>query len=221
MGSSASDELIGTWVTGWAGARGYESRHEGRVHAALRHDTTGDWEYIVFEPTSEELVAVAETLAKHPSRRLTAFANDSSALVDAAQAAGLDVVAAEEALMVAEMDGQDVEDPRAPEGFTIDAERDGKHAYVSIHDADDHDVVAASGHVSVVGDYAVFDRIITAPEFRRRGLGALVMRALVAIALEHAVDEGLLIASIEGQALYQYLGWTPLGTVVTLEARRA
>ncbi|MGJ9402969.1 GNAT family N-acetyltransferase [Arthrobacter sp. KK5.5] len=221
MGSSASDELIGNWVTGWAGARGYECRHEGRVHAALRHDTTGDWEYVIYEPTSEELVAVGETLGKHPARRLTAFAEDSQALADAAVAAGLSVVFAEEALMVAEMDGQDVEDPRAPEGFTIDVQRDAKHAFVSVHTEDDPDVVAASGHVSVVGDYAVFDRIVTATEFRRRGLGSLVMRALVAAALEHEVDEGLLIASIDGQALYQYLGWTPLGTVVTLEGKRS
>jgi GNAT superfamily N-acetyltransferase len=221
MGSSASDELIGTWVTGWAGARGYECRHEGRVHAALRHDTTGDWEYVIYEPSSEELVAVGETLGKHPARRLTAFAGDSQALAEAAVLAGLSVVVAEEALMVADMDGQDVEEPRAPEGFTIETQRDNGHAYVSIHTEEDSEVVAASGHVSVVGDYAIFDRIITAPEFRRRGLGSLVMRALVALAMEHEVDEGLLIASLDGQALYRYLGWTPLGTVVTLEGKRS
>ncbi|UXN33193.1 hypothetical protein [Glutamicibacter sp. M10] len=62
MASNASDELIGTWVTGWAGARGYETRNEGRVHAALRHDTTEDWEYVIYGPSKEELAAVAETL---------------------------------------------------------------------------------------------------------------------------------------------------------------
>jgi GNAT superfamily N-acetyltransferase len=219
MDFSASDELIGTWVTGWAGARGYESRHEGRVHAALRHDTTGDWEYVIFEPSSEELAAVGSTLTKHPTRRLTAFSSDSQALADAAAAAGLLTVAAEDALMIVDMDGQDVEDPRPLDGFTIETERDGKHSYVSIHLEDDPSVVAASGHVSVVGDFAIFDRIITSPDFRRRGLGSLVMRALVALALEHDIEHGLLVASIDGQALYRYLGWTPLGTVMTFEAK--
>lgn len=220
MGSTANDNLIGTWVTGWVGARGYESRQEGRVHAALRHDTSGDWEYIIHEPSSEELVAVGETLNKHPARRMTAVTGDAHGVSEAAMAAGLNVVAAEEALMVADMSGQDVESPRPAEGFTIETERDGKHSYVSIHLEDDPEVVAASGHVAVVDEFAVFDRIITAPEFRRRGLGSLVMRALVALALEHDVEEGLLVASVDGQALYQYLGWTPIGSIVTLEGKK-
>jgi len=49
----------------------------------------------------------------------------------------------------------------------------------------------------------------------------MVMRALAALALEHEVDEGLLIASVDGQALYSYLGWTPLGKVVLFEAKRS
>ncbi|GAA1357347.1 hypothetical protein GCM10009596_08270 [Arthrobacter rhombi] len=220
MGSTANDNLIGTWVTGWVGARGYESRQEGRVHAALRHDTSGDWEYIIHEPSSEELVAVGETLNKHPARRLTAVTGDSQSMGDAARAAGLSVVASDEALMVADMTGQDVESPLPAEGFTIETERDGKHSYVSIHLESDPEVVAASGHVAVVEEFAVFDRIITAPDFRRKGLGSLVMRSLVSLALEHDVEEGLLVASVDGQALYQFLGWTPIGTIVQLEGKR-
>ncbi len=220
MGSTASDELIGTWVTGWAGARGYENRHEGRVHAALRHDTSGDWEYVIYEPSNEELVAVAETLHKHPKRRLTAFANETSSLVEAAKAAGLNVVNSQEVLMVTEMGGHDVEEPRPADGFAFQIERDNTHAYVSVHPVDEPDVVAASGHVSAVDGYAIFDRIITAPDYRRRGLGSLIMRSLVSLALEHDVEEGLLIASMDGQQLYQSLGWTNLGNVVLFEGKQ-
>lgn len=220
MGSSASDELIGTWVSGWAGARGYESRHEGRVHAALRHDTSGDWEYVIYEPSAEELVAVADTLIKHPARRLTAFADDTVSMIEAASTAGLSVVDASEVLMVTNMAGHDVEEPRPAEGFAFQIERDDTHSYVSIHPENDPETVAASGHVSAVDGFAIFDRIITAPDFRRRGLGSLIMRALASLALEHEVEEGLLIASVEGQELYNYLGWTTLGNVVLLEGKR-
>lgn len=218
MASNASDELIGTWVTGWAGARGYEARHEGRVHAALRHDTTEDWEYVIFDPTMEELLAVSETLKKHPARRLTAFADDVSELVNIANQSGLQVAADDEVLMVTELASHDVEVPLPPDGFIFQIERDGTHAYVSLHPEDSQDVVAASGHVSAVDGYAIFDRIITAPDFRRRGLGSLTMRALASLAQEHDVDEGLLIASVDGQKLYASLGWTNLGSVVAFKA---
>ncbi|WP_309081000.1 GNAT family N-acetyltransferase [Zhihengliuella sp.] len=221
MGSTASDELIKTWVTGWSSARGYDSRHEGRVHAALRHDTIGDWEYVIHEPSIGELAAIAETLRKHPARRLTVFVEDAEGFLGATGDLALATVDANEVLMVTDMGEQDVELPRNPEGFVLQTERDGTRAYVSVHLEDDSAVVAASGHVSVVDGFAVFDRIITAPEYRRRGLGSFVMRALASLALEHDVDEGLLVASLDGQALYGYLGWTPLGAMVTLEAAQS
>ncbi|MBG6084159.1 GNAT family N-acetyltransferase [Zhihengliuella flava] len=218
MGSSASDELIGTWLTGWASGRGYESRHEGRIHAALRHDTIGDWEYVIHEPSDEELVAISDTLHKHPSRLLTAFVDSPDRFAEASHAARLGVRKNDEVLMVTDMGGQDVEEPISPDGFTLQTERDSTRAYVSVHVEDAPELVAASGHVTVVEDYAVFDRIVTTEDYRRRGLGSLVMRALAALALEHDVSEGLLIATVDGQGLYGYLGWTTLGSMVTVEA---
>ncbi|GAA1404602.1 hypothetical protein AUR04nite_08510 [Glutamicibacter uratoxydans] len=218
MASNASDELIGTWVAGWAGARGYETRNEGRVHAALRHDTTEDWEYVIYGPSKEELAAVAETLKKHPTRRLTAFDTSVDELLANASSAGLKVVSDDEALMVTELAVHDVEVPLPPDGFVFQIERDGTHAYVSLHPEANQDVVAASGHVSAVEGFAIFDRIITGPDFRRKGLGTLIMRALASLAQEHYVDEGLLIASVDGQQLYASLGWTSLGQVVVFKA---
>lgn len=218
MASNASDELIGTWVDGWAGVRGYEIRHEGRVHAALRHDTTGDWEYVIYEPSKEELAAVAETLKKHPKRRLTAFNDSVDDLLNTANEVGLQVSADDEVLMVTELAVHDVEVPLPADGFVFQIERDGTHAYVSLHPEDNQEVVAASGHVSAVDGFAIFDRIITGPDFRRRGLGTLIMRALASLAQEHDVEEGLLIASVDGQELYASLGWTLLGKVVLFKA---
>ncbi|MGQ3383958.1 GNAT family N-acetyltransferase [Glutamicibacter sp. TV12E] len=218
MASNASDELISTWVTGWAGARGYETRNEGRVHAALRHDTTEDWEYVIYGPSKEELAAVAETLKKHPNRRLTAFDDSAESLVAIANEVGLQVTADDEALMVTELAVHDVEVPLPADGFIFQIERDGTHAYVSLHPEDDQQVVAASGHVSAVNGFAIFDRIITGADFRRRGLGTLIMRALASLAQEHDVEEGLLIASVDGQQLYASLGWTSLGKVVMFKA---
>ena len=119
--------------------------------------------------------------------------------------------------MVTELAVHDVEVPLPADGFVFQIERDGTHAYVSLHPEDNQEVVAASGHVSAVDGFAIFDRIITGPDFRRRGLGTLIMRAL-SLAQEHDVEEGLLIASVDGQELYASLGWTSLGKVVLFKA---
>jgi GNAT superfamily N-acetyltransferase len=53
----------------------------------------------------------------------------------------------------------------------------------------------------------VVDQVETAPEHRRRGLGAPVMRTLQNAALEAGAQRAVLGATAEGRALYTALGW--------------
>jgi len=80
------------------------------------------------------------------------------------------------------------------------------------------EAIAASGRVFVVGHTAVFDKIVTEPDYQRRGLGSFIMKALAAQAFEHDVENGLLLASLDGQKLYSHLGWTTLCHVLMLSA---
>ncbi|KZX22826.1 GNAT family N-acetyltransferase [Rathayibacter tanaceti] len=68
-------------------------------------------------------------------------------------------------------------------------------------------VLAARGQVGVSGSDAVLDRIETGAEFRRRGLGGLVVGALTSWAGGEGARTGLLLASADGHALYRSLGW--------------
>lgn len=217
MVANASDELIGTWMRGWAEARGYETRHDGPIHAYRRTgQATENWEYVIHAPSAEQLEALASALKEYPGRRVTAFTRDVDHLTDLAHQHNLEVVSTREALMVTDMGQQDVEAPRLQEGLYWDEKRDGDHAWVSLHREGD-DGVLASGHVAAINDYAVFDRIVTASEHRRRGYGSLVTRYLASIAAESDADAGLLVASTDGYELYKYLGWTLLGTMAVLQ----
>ena len=51
--------LLEVWVAGWAGCRGYRTSTEGRFPAALRADTSGDWEFFASEPADDERRASA------------------------------------------------------------------------------------------------------------------------------------------------------------------
>jgi GNAT superfamily N-acetyltransferase len=83
----------------------------------------------------------------------------------------------------------------------------------------DHDIVVAtvidvdgspvaSGRLAPAGRYGIVDQVETAPAHRRRGLGAVVMRALSTHAARTGRDTGVLVATEEGRHLYRSLGWT-------------
>ncbi|MFD5628106.1 GNAT family N-acetyltransferase [Streptomyces sp. NPDC127072] len=66
---------------------------------------------------------------------------------------------------------------------------------------------AARGQIAVTGRTAVIDRIETAPEHRRRGLGRLVVRTLTHTAAARGATTGVLAGTPDGRALYEALGW--------------
>lgn len=217
MTSALNDDLVSAWITGWARCREYEVRHDGRIHAALRTGeeprSVGDWEYVLVEPSADEVTAVANQIHSHPHRLVTIVGEVPQ--VDALD--GLTSLSPGEKLMVMDMSGQDVESPVVPEEYEAVVERHEGWYLLTILTSEEHaagvGTVVARGRVAPVGHRAVFDRIWTSTDFRRRGLGSLVMRYLAALALENDVDEGLLVASADGQALYGHLGWTTLADV--------
>ncbi|WP_063765243.1 GNAT family N-acetyltransferase [Nonomuraea candida] len=68
--------------------------------------------------------------------------------------------------------------------------------------------VAARGQFAIAGTTAVVDQVETAGGHRRRGLGTTVMRTIAATAAARGARTGVLVATAQGQALYETLGWT-------------
>ncbi|MDP1027077.1 GNAT family N-acetyltransferase [Sphingomonas sp. KR1UV-12] len=74
--------------------------------------------------------------------------------------------------------------------------------------------VAASGFGAETAEAFIYDRIVTAPGHRRRGLGKTVMTALRE-SCRNSTLRGLLVATEEGRSLYRTLGWQTLSTYST------
>ncbi len=229
--TSLTDELATAWLTGRARIRNYQLTSQGDIHAALRTAESAEagedlWEYVVTNTTDEVLKVVAAEILKHPTRQLIVAADlpeqaqPSGATARAyAEKTGLRTIGVDELVMVTDMSEQDVEEPIVPDHFSAEVTRNDGWFLVAFYITSEsgEKTLAARGRVAVVdGTYAVFDQIWTSPDFRRQGLGSLTMRYLSSLALEHEVEQGLLIAGTEGQALYSYLGWTPIGDVVVL-----
>ncbi|MFB9202133.1 GNAT family N-acetyltransferase [Nonomuraea spiralis] len=96
--------------------------------------------------------------------------------------------------------------PKAPSGYTLAiTTRAGVTVARLLTDAGE---VAARGQFALAGAAAVVDQVETAAGHRRRGLGTVVMTAIAAAAVSRGARSGVLVATAEGQALYETLGWT-------------
>ncbi|GAA1816815.1 GNAT family N-acetyltransferase [Nesterenkonia flava] len=210
MTSELSDALVQTWVTGWARTHGYEVRHEGNVHTAQLPGDPDQWEYVLYSPAETDLRKVASAVTKSPLRLLTIIAEPDADVLSQHQVDALELLSDEEKLMVVDMETQDVEDPITPESYETTREDFDGWTLFTVTQGEN---VAARGRVAVVDEFCILDRIYTSPDYRRQGLGTFVTRALLAIAHEHDVEEGLLVATSDGQQLYEYLGWTHVGDV--------
>lgn len=209
MTSELSDSLVQTWVTGWARTHEYDVRHEGAVHSAGPPSETEAWEYVVYEPDEDQLRAVVAATLADPTRLLTVIGQpDADSMAE--ETDGLELISKEEKLMIADMAIQDVEAPITPGSYETSREDGDGWTLFTVTHGDD---VAARGRMAVVDDYCILDRIYTSPDYRRQGLGTFVTRALLAIAHENYVSEGLLVATGDGQQLYEHLGWSLLGNV--------
>ena len=214
MGAHVDDELFRTWLSGWSACRGYELDEGGRTASVLLTDQQNQTEHFLFEPDTDLFLEIATETRADPMRVLTVVTNRMQQLIDAADPLRMRVTDRQQSLMSVDMDGQDVEEPRPPgDEFTLERTRRGTTRHVTVHANDE---VAARGSVSPVGDHAVYDRIVTEEGFRRRGLGSYVMRALTADVLDDDVTTGLLMASADGRALYEYLGWRHLADVFVI-----
>ena len=68
--------------------------------------------------------------------------------------------------------------------------------------------LAASGRLGLVGDVAIYDRIRVQDAHQRRGLGRALMAALGEAANRAGASRWVLVATPEGRALYETLGWS-------------
>jgi GNAT superfamily N-acetyltransferase len=67
--------------------------------------------------------------------------------------------------------------------------------------------IASIGRVVFVDDFAIYDRIETHNAHRRRGLARAVMNSLQGISVARRNAHGVLVATTDGRALYEALGW--------------
>lgn len=67
--------------------------------------------------------------------------------------------------------------------------------------------LASIGRVVLIDDFAIYDRILTENNHKRKGLATFLMKELEKIALSNGISNNFLVATEEGKTLYESLGW--------------
>ncbi|MGW3076224.1 MULTISPECIES: GNAT family N-acetyltransferase [unclassified Kitasatospora] len=202
-------ELVRMWISGWAVSRG----------SAEPVDRPWGWSidvgapvgevgrHVLPEPTEAEVRELAGTVTA-PTTWLKLFAEDDTVRPWLDERWRMDVPGFLMSVPLA------AERPGGPAGYTVTTWERGGVLRVLVRTEDGH--LAARGQAGLAGPVAVPDRITTAPEHRRRGLGAVVMRTLQCAAYERGARTGVLVGTPEGQALYTALGWTTHAPMASL-----
>ena len=211
-------DLVDRWVEGWSISRSAQASREGSG-AGSSAGSNGAWlvevaaatrlrERVVADPSVAELRRLVAATSD-PATWLSIVGELDDGLRDTLKP--LEPVTHAERMMTTTLS-------RRPTSDQVILEMDGRvaHARVEIGGR-----VAAQGQAVVVGRHAVIDRISTEPEFRRRGLGRLVMAGLENRAIAGGATIGLLFASVDGRRLYDGLGWREVAPLVTYRGRRA
>lgn len=92
-----------------------------------------------------------------------------------------------------------------PEGYTLEFKTDQPVLIVRV--ISENGDVAAIGRIVFVDGFTIYDRIETHLAHRRRGLGTVIMKSLETLARESGHTKSVLVATADGRALYESLGW--------------
>lgn len=211
-------DLIVRWQRGWGVARALPVAEEMGGGLRVRCMQPGrDVEYVALDADEDpaSLTTLAELVAGEDAVTwLTVPTTDPVKASLALTAAGLIVLRHSELLMTADLRGHPQNLPVAPYRLVTEAESHRGDTAVTATIWHESGELGARGTMGLAGTDAVADRIETTSAYRRKGLASAVMGALARSALEEGVEQGILIASEDGQRLYLTLGWQPVADVL-------
>ncbi|RKS08667.1 FR47-like protein [Nocardiopsis sp. Huas11] len=193
------EDLVGSWVHGWARARGVLAPTSEVDGYRLDVASVGHLVRYVL-PTTRTVAARARGL-NEPGTWLKVCGPRSDVLDRLTPAWK---VGEPEYLMSTAVSPPALVE--TPEPYTLQVKgADGVHHAVVCAPSGER---AAGAVAALAGRAAVFDQVVTEPAHRRRGLAGLAVGALTAAVAERGAEHAVLVATEDGRKLYERMGWT-------------
>jgi hypothetical protein len=197
--------LLDAWLSARSVARGLPLPVPDR--GGFRVDTNSDVEVVrwVFPRMGPGLEELAHSIDK--PRHLLKLCGSGDEL-QAALPAGWELHTSSHFMQATEWPAE----RRLTKGYRIELTRAGMVSRAKIFS--EEAALAASGYAAETKGVFIYDRIVTEIEHRRRGLGHALMTALRTTRRQPDSSE-LLVATDEGRALYETLGWKTISPYST------
>ncbi|GAB2566270.1 GNAT family N-acetyltransferase [Kribbella endophytica] len=208
------DDLLRRWQYGWGLCRGLPPAVDRRTVLDVTLGLPNRDRELFALPGTTPAPLIDEVLHAARPIWLTVTTHEADEAATELQAAGLELFDERNLLMTIDLR----EHPVSSTQYAVRTTTEELLERVRIAAAEDE---AARGMMALVRNDAVMHDIHTNPTYRRQGLGSVVMGALARRALERGATTGLLMATVEGAALYRKLGWVPQATMLTAKAARA
>lgn len=206
MGEPSIDPLL---LEAWLSARSVARRLPPPVfeHGGFRVDTNSVSEVVrwVFPKIGPGLEKLARSINK--PRHLIKLCGTADKL-QAALPGGWELHATSHFMQAT----RNTTERRLTEGYMIEVKRVGMVLQARILSEDG--ALAASGYAAEAKGVFIYDRIVTEPEHRRKGLGRALMTTLRSARQDPDSPE-LLVATADGRALYSTLGWETISPYST------
>lgn len=206
------DDFLENLVQTWARMRNYPTKTVHGNPAAQRGDTNA-WEYFTHNPSTEIFDELSKLILDSPGQMLTVITDDAESYRELATRNGLPPPY-EEALMTVQFSSSNIQ-ASFKEGFVAGITHPKDYSIINVTKDGKQ---AASGQAGIQNGVAVFDRIVTQPEMRRQGLGTFVMNNLISDAVSRGANSGILLASRDGEYLYDRMGWSKNFDVLIFKA---
>lgn len=197
--SDADPALVAAWLGARSVGRGLPLPVPDRGGLRVDTDRPEERRRYVFARPTEEVRELAESIREPRVALKLAGSHEELAVLLPARWR----ISEPGFLMV--RDGADTEAPSLADEYRLQLSTTDATTEARILTA--HGEPAASGYAVEYAGVFAYDRIVTEPAHRRRGLGRAVMAALGS-ARRSAASRPVLVATPEGRTLYASLGWT-------------
>lgn len=200
MKNTVSPETLKNWITAWAVSRNLSlpTKFKSGYKVAVGYEKQKE-RYLFAEP-NDDYVQLSNTI-EEPWVFLKVCASPE----EVKKKISAKWVIQPPGYMMSCDSPMSIPDIHLPEGYELSYDSDDETALFRIFTKSGE--LASSGRVIIVNDLAVYDRIITEDDHKRKGLATLLLRELEQIALSRNVSKNFLVATEQGRLLYQSLGW--------------